>query len=883
MKTALVLGGGGALGDFELGVLQYLYQYNIRPQIICGTSVGAINAAKLAEGEGTPQETDRGFKGLQNIWLQNMNSPADMYVKEPAFAALPDDIQNTILSQLAQSAAAGVIFGGLFTSILALFGFGSSDSDKVQAFLNSSALYNLSPIESLARQRLNPALIGGSGIKLRMATVSLESGTLKYATESGAIVLDGEMPDPSVQPQPGLIFDGMLGSAAIPGFFKMRKIGNENFVDGGIRVNVPIKAALDLGATEIFAILPDPPLSLDPSYDTKTFVDIWERAPDIMLDQQRRDQLFPRNGLGARLVKIIAPGVQVHGSRDIDPGLIRINSSYGYMKAYDNLSQQLEPNARPVLMALSDLIAGKRRDIWNLEVKLGYEFFNRQSFISQNNSGGVQSEESTIKIDLPALRSLKNQLEGYVQCRRSIAAQSLPSDADSWWLSWEQHSDGIVNGSLPKNLWDQVVFNPGFPALGIPPDVIPAATPTAIPYPGCPSFISGSTPNGNYIQSDFGNYEMVIQQGAKISHYWRDNGDPNHPWHYGSDVPTGTNFGGSFRSIPDSVSLFQDDFPSRLYPMGNFEVLVHFTETINTLPPSTTDHLATFYFDFKENQWFGPFEIIADGNIVSGVTGKPVIIQSDFGNFEMVVPQGETLMHYWRDNSDGGQPWQYLNHPWHKGFQIVSPEFGRTQRLGGVAFFQSKRFTSGPGNNGNFEVIAHLTEQSPVLGGGTIDGLYTYTLDWGTMKWTIEAVIADGNGISGVTGRPAYIQSDFGNYELIVPQGNRLAHYWRDNNAPNRPWHKGLPDIPLPVSLTFQWVPDSISLFQSKVFRSGSGGNGSFEVLVHLTPSGIVGKGGAGTPTDMLVTYYSDWGTGKWVGPTVVNPNGNQLSGVSPF
>jgi predicted acylesterase/phospholipase RssA len=38
MNTALVLGGGGALGDFELGVLQYLYSYNIRPQIICWIS-----------------------------------------------------------------------------------------------------------------------------------------------------------------------------------------------------------------------------------------------------------------------------------------------------------------------------------------------------------------------------------------------------------------------------------------------------------------------------------------------------------------------------------------------------------------------------------------------------------------------------------------------------------------------------------------------------------------------------------------------------------------------------------------------------------------------------------------------------------------------------
>src|SRR5262249_24441252 len=255
MNTALVLGGGGTLGDFELGVLQYLYGYNIRPQIICGTSVGAINAAKLAEGEGTPQETDRGFKGLQNIWLQNMNSPSDMFVKEPAFAALPDDIQSAIESQFEATAAVGLfpLLGGLFETLFLGF-FGFSDKSKAENFINSPALYNLSPIEGLARRKLSLDLISGSGIKLRMAMVSLETGTLKYTTESGAVLLDGEVPDPSIQPQAGLIFDGMLASAAIPGDVRMRKIGNENFVDGGIRVNVPIKAALDLGATEIFAV-----------------------------------------------------------------------------------------------------------------------------------------------------------------------------------------------------------------------------------------------------------------------------------------------------------------------------------------------------------------------------------------------------------------------------------------------------------------------------------------------------------------------------------------------------------------------------------------------------------------------------------------------------
>ena len=36
-------------------------------------------------------------------------------------------------------------------------------------------------------------------------------------------------------------------------------------------------------------------------------------------------------------------------------------------------------------------------------------------------------------------------------------------------------------------------------------------------------------------------------------------------------------------------------------------------------------------------------------------------------------------------------------------------------------------------------------------------------------------------------------------------------------------------------------------------------------------------------PNDFLATYYFDWSTGKWVGPTVVDLNGNALGGVPPF
>jgi NTE family protein len=47
-RTAFVLGGGGALGAAEVGMLQALLERRIRPDLIVGTSVGAINGALVA-------------------------------------------------------------------------------------------------------------------------------------------------------------------------------------------------------------------------------------------------------------------------------------------------------------------------------------------------------------------------------------------------------------------------------------------------------------------------------------------------------------------------------------------------------------------------------------------------------------------------------------------------------------------------------------------------------------------------------------------------------------------------------------------------------------------------------------------------------------------
>ena len=48
MTTAFVLGGGGLLGAHEVGMLRALAEAGIRPDLVVGTSIGAVNGAFVA-------------------------------------------------------------------------------------------------------------------------------------------------------------------------------------------------------------------------------------------------------------------------------------------------------------------------------------------------------------------------------------------------------------------------------------------------------------------------------------------------------------------------------------------------------------------------------------------------------------------------------------------------------------------------------------------------------------------------------------------------------------------------------------------------------------------------------------------------------------------
>jgi predicted acylesterase/phospholipase RssA len=205
MPVAIALSGGGALGDFQVGAVRYLYDQGHFPDIISGSSVGAINGSKLAEGRGDAAMS--ALRELESIWLDDMRENSDMWLEEAWLVSFGNSPVTKFLRNLAAGYQlpldTGTIVGEslvmlinpvqLVMNVAALFEAGGDISDFmsiVRAALAAKSLNNLNPIHNLLldTQKFDPAKVQNSGVTLRLAMVSLEAGTLRYVTEQGRVI-----------------------------------------------------------------------------------------------------------------------------------------------------------------------------------------------------------------------------------------------------------------------------------------------------------------------------------------------------------------------------------------------------------------------------------------------------------------------------------------------------------------------------------------------------------------------------------------------------------------------------------------------------------------------------------------------------------------------
>jgi NTE family protein len=192
MTTAFVFSGAGNRGPLEVGALRVLLNHGIKPDLIVGTSAGAINAVYLAaHGADDPAVTDR----MAALWMQ---------------------------------ATEKTVYPGN------LFSIGWRLINKQES------LYNSDGMRALIQGALPSGVTKFGDLRIPLFTTATD-------LISSRLFLFGEDPAAS-------LVIAALASASVPVVHPPVSYNGLQLVDGGVVANLPASIAMNHGATEIYAL-----------------------------------------------------------------------------------------------------------------------------------------------------------------------------------------------------------------------------------------------------------------------------------------------------------------------------------------------------------------------------------------------------------------------------------------------------------------------------------------------------------------------------------------------------------------------------------------------------------------------------------------------------
>ena len=256
---------------------------------------------------------------------------------------------------------------------------------------------------------------------------ALRAGVLRYVTEDGTIVeADGYTPAPGRAAGPVDLVDAAVASASVPLIFPPHAMADDDYVDGGVLQIIPVRAAALLGAERIIAIVAMP-LALP--REERNYVDgpasyVGIRAMGMigLADRQRENLAVPLP-TGSTLTTI-DPVVDVVGLFEVQPGLLRINRDYGWLRAADVLA---DGDAALVanMAAGTDALTRARVRAWHLED----EIWSAGQFDAVSDAGAWAQ-----------LRDLKSRIRDVVDQRKQLGFP-VPDDCASWWTEFEVHAE----------------------------------------------------------------------------------------------------------------------------------------------------------------------------------------------------------------------------------------------------------------------------------------------------------------------------------------------------------------------------------------------------------------------------------------------------------
>ncbi|MGN6331439.1 MAG: patatin-like phospholipase family protein [Motilibacteraceae bacterium] len=190
MTTAFVLSGGGTLGAVQVGMLLALAERGTVPDLVVGSSVGALNAAFLAAAPSID-----GVRGLERVWrgLRRRDVFPLPLRPVPGVAAL--------------AAVAG----------------------------RRSSLVDGGPLRRLVRRHLAFDRLEDALVPVHVVATDVLTGHEVVLSEGPAV-------------------DAVLASAALPGVLPPVAVEDHLLVDGGVVDNSPISVAVALGAERVIVL-----------------------------------------------------------------------------------------------------------------------------------------------------------------------------------------------------------------------------------------------------------------------------------------------------------------------------------------------------------------------------------------------------------------------------------------------------------------------------------------------------------------------------------------------------------------------------------------------------------------------------------------------------
>jgi predicted acylesterase/phospholipase RssA len=479
--TAFVLAGGGTKGSFEVGVLQYLVGVEqIAPDVITATSAGAIAATVLAQARTLDEFAARvdeigddvlAWTHTENVfgkqaWLSALDGTAlgrEIHHEltegtRPPFPLNPAAVLATsggtpppaAIGKSERRAARRARRKRQRHLLRLVAGAGLRLPRVRRRFRSSGAsVLNLDPLAEALRhgssegvRAVDPALVTRPGLQLRLAVTALRAGVVRYVTEDGTIVeADARTPAPGEAAGPVDLIDGAIASASVPMIFPPHSMADDDYVDGGVVEIIPVRAAVELGATRIFAVVAVP-LSVprdDRDYATAPAGYIGLRSMGMIGVAERQISNLDAVVAAGSTLTVIDPVIDVVGLFEIQPGLLRINKDYGWLRAADVLAQG-DPDLLADIAAGTHELIEARCEAWRLE----------ESLWAEQRKRDPESEAGSLAL----VREQKDRVRDLVERRKQLGFP-VPDDSEDWWTEYEGHT-----GERPERLPSRLAPRP---------------------------------------------------------------------------------------------------------------------------------------------------------------------------------------------------------------------------------------------------------------------------------------------------------------------------------------------------------------------------------------------------------------------------------------